>query len=520
MIKISEVITFLLSISHAIAAPATLVARANPSEPPDPTPEITIITSVSGTETFTATFTAASFSQYATFSAAQTITTTEADGTAIIAVIAAAGLGWIAALPAIGQPIIDPPNVPPEPGNIETWDEITTATTETTPTSTEQRFPIQTPPYDIIPLPDNQVLLSIATIEIDNLSCGFNNDDEASIDRTDAMNNINDFCKTNANHKIPATTSLFKVDTIGSGMELNLSVSVIPSFASYGDQQLDQDDCTYFFGRTVDDCDTTTVTNKMGGTVTDTYLKYVFHPINSNGELTCTGTASGTGVTQNEAQNAINDFCKSKAGTTFTGGDSQETTYGMTLGDSQIVINVGYQQSDSCSSYTVNADSCTRFLTRTINECNQNTNPYGKYGGQVIDYCGIYTLSTKVDEQILCNSVPSLGLTGHVLDMLNAQKAINAYCSENQPMDPANQPSIDQFSQAAQGDYTYTGEQNDGWIIRMRVKWDPPQAVPYSAAVPDAQTCFASQKFNLQGSECTRKLTNILNRCKYKIRWY
>jgi hypothetical protein len=519
MVKISEALAFLLSVSHAVAAPATLVARRAQADPPDPTPEITVVTSVSGTETFTATFTAVSFSQYATLSAAQTITTTEADGTAVIAVIAAAGLAWIAALPAAGQPVINPPNVPPEPGNIETWNDITTGTTETSPTSTKQRFPIQTPAYDIIPLPDNQALLSMATIEVDDLICGFPNDDAASIDRIDAINNINDFCKNNANQKIPATSGLSKVDTIGSGMEFNLSVSVIPSFTSYGDQQLDQDDCTYFFGRTVDDCDTTTVTNKMGGTITDEYLTYVFHPINSNGDLTCTGTADGTGVNQKEAQDAINDFCKNKAGTTFTGGDSQKSTYGMTLGDSQTILSVGYQKSDSCSSYTVDADACTRFLTRTINECNQNTNPYGKYGGQVIDYCGIYTLSTKIDEEILCNSVPPLGLTGHVLEVADAQKAISTYCSENQPMDPANQPTLEQFTQAAQGDYTYTGEQNNGWIIRMKVKWDPPQAVPYSAAVPNVPNCFPSQKFNLQGSECTRKLTNILNRCKCNTIW-
>jgi hypothetical protein len=195
-------------------------------------------------------------------------------------------------------------------------------TNEASTTTTEQRFPIQTPPYDVIPLSNNQALLSIAVIKVDDLVCDFPNDDEASIDRTDAMNNINDFCKNNANKKIPAMNGLFKVDTIGSGMEFNLSVSIIPSFASYEDQQLDQDDCTYIFGRTVDDCNTRTVTNKIGGTLTDPYLTYIFHPINSNGESTCKGSGTGTGINQTEAQNAISDFCKSKGGTTFKGSDS------------------------------------------------------------------------------------------------------------------------------------------------------------------------------------------------------
>jgi hypothetical protein len=144
--------------------------------------------------------------------------------------------------------------------------------------------------------------------------------------------------------------------------------------------------------------------------------------------------------------------------------------------------------------------------------------PYGKYGGQIIDYCGVYSLSTNVDEVITCNSVvPSGGVTGHELVQTDATKAIADYCSKNQVMDPAQQPTPDQFTQAAQGDYTYQDEVNNGWIIRMSLKWDTAPTVPYSGAVPGAQSCGQAEKFTISGDECTRKLTNILNQCTWKL---
>ena len=101
-----------------------------------------------------------------------------------------------------------------------------------------------------------------------------------------------------------------------------MTVAVIPSIISTltgtGNQQLDQNDCQYFLGRTIDDCDTSTTTDKHGGTVTDGYLSFLFHPTNNNGELTCTGKAAGTGLDRDEAIASINDFCKSKNGQNFT----------------------------------------------------------------------------------------------------------------------------------------------------------------------------------------------------------
>ena len=143
--------------------------------------------------------------------------------------------------------------------------------------------------------------------------------------------------------------------------------------------------------------------------------------------------------------------------------------------------------------------------TFTAFNFNEYQSHCGEYGA--VDDCGVYTVTT---EEIYCNTEDQfLGNLARIFDVSEAQKAIEDYCTMQQPeWDPAKEPRFNQFNQAAQSDYTYTAHasENPSWIIRASVHvWDPP---------PINGNCVVPGKFVIQGDDCRRRLTNISNKCK------
>lgn len=270
-----------------------------------------------------------------------------------------------------------------------------------------------------------------------------------------------------------------------------------------------------FFTRTIDDCDTKTTTDKLGGTAYNRFIAYQFHPTNHQGRLTCKDTADGTGLSRDEALKIIEEFCTKNDGLALDKDHSPlQHTNKMAEGDSETLFSIKYQESDQCPpgqpAYKVDKNACIRLMSRTIDDCNTNFSPpYGKYGGEIVDYCGVYSLTTQVTEKVYCKTEdPFLGNLARNFDVVEAGKAIEDFCNKQQPdWDPANQPKADQFTQSGQGDYTYTAHANEnpGWIIRTKIAaWDPTPA--------DGQ-CVALSKFTIQGAECKRRLNNILKQC-------
>ena len=82
----------------------------------------------------------------------------------------------------------------------------------------------------------------------------------------------------------------------------------------------------------------------------------------------------------------------------------------MTAGNSKITIELSYDTANKqCSQegngahYTFNQEVCERLLSRTIDDCDTTfTGSTGKFGGQVTDGCGIYSIRTDIVEQVTC----------------------------------------------------------------------------------------------------------------------
>jgi hypothetical protein len=231
--------------------------------------------------------------------------------------------------------------------------------------------------------------------------------------------------------------------------------------------------------------------------------KYTLHPHDNDGELECKHLSDGNGVNRDEAVKIIEDFCRTHAG--FGVGPEQiprQIAYRQYLGDSSVLISVRYGTCDrgSADLYHIDERACNRFLKSAIDHCDTDQGrPYGKYGGTVVDGCGIWKFETAKAETLACEASPySTPHQFSASDSNDIERAISHYCGKSDlTLDPAyvEDNSFHQFQPQGQSYDNFLDGLN-GYVIRMEAK--------FSA---DQQRCDPQKKkISTGGDECTRKL--------------
>lgn len=503
----SHVSTFIIFYHATIAACQSSIASISPQSSSSllssSVDNVTLITTTSGSSTWVETFTGTSLSQFSTLTTPTSVTITNAAGAVLAGVALAGGLAWLGVAPA-GAPVVDAPTTPPE---------LTAESTEEPP-STSSSAITGTPMLFLVPSdwPINN-LAQIPVFQDDGIHCGFPNDDPASVNATFAQEKLIQFCNDKNNQSVTSDDATGEDWFISSGMLLNITVSLDPACNGDTSETLDPNDCQYFLNQTISQCDAKSDT-KFGGTVDNGCFNYVLHPQNNMGDLTCSSSTNGTGVNRDEIMAGIATFCSQNEGKTVSPGNDISTTIRMEQGDSSAIITVTYEVTDFCPNgptvgYTIDENACSRFLNRTVDDCNTNFKPpYGKYGGTVIDNCGVFQLQTNVTETVQCSDaqlcVSRTGSTPHNITLTDGQKALADYCGLKLTLDPSAPSPASAFSQTVPTgqsyDYYYKGL--NGYFIKMQASFGPQDG------------CLSERKFSTQGQECTRKMTKIIDTCK------
>jgi hypothetical protein len=142
-------------------------------------------------------------------------------------------------------------------------------------------------------------------------------------------------------------------------------------------------------------------------------LHLYFTPKVHDGELDCATNTEGTGVDRASIVKNIEDFSQKNAGSNVSPNQGNSNNFYQKLGDSLATISVSYtplvQEEAKRSTRSTNMP-VTGFSAGTVDDCNTSyKRPYGKYGGQVTDDCGIFKLETKAIEQMECGQNPGPG---------------------------------------------------------------------------------------------------------------
>lgn len=135
----------------------------------------------------------------------------------------------------------------------------------------------------------------------------------------------------------------------------------------------------------------------------------------------------------------MHQVCGKYAGSINTPDIRNSETNKEILGNSEMVLSIEYStdkdfaQSGDEAQYLIEQVSCERFLRRTTDDCNTDfTTTTGKYGGNSTDACGIFSLSTLVNEKTLCGGTPGIP----TMKREDAVAAINQFCDRDQTLDP------------------------------------------------------------------------------------
>ncbi|USW52971.1 hypothetical protein Slin15195_G062900 [Septoria linicola] len=295
------------------------------------------------------------------------------------------------------------------------------------------------------------------------------------------------------------------VTPLGAGINLNISVTAYPLCANTSERwSIDEGDCKYFLNEAQDGCE------KTGGTVRDACLNWQFQPEINPGELKCSGRLDGsTGVDRNDGFDAIKDFCFKFSGSVSTPEISNKQTFKQTLGNSEMVLAVDYGDGSDCAKtgndaqYPNDNNACQRYLRRTMDDCDTNFSGHlGKFGGNVTDGCGMFSLTPQVNERTGCGGRDDF----RPMKRDDALKTINAYCDRDMYLDPAFNPG-NNFSQeppdGASWDLYMEGL--DGYVIKTDAQFgDGGQQ----------SGCLPGKSFSTIGDECKRKLTAVIDVCK------
>ncbi|KAI5357959.1 hypothetical protein Slin14017_G113200 [Septoria linicola] len=260
---------------------------------------------------------------------------------------------------------------------------------------------------------------------------------------------------------------------------------------------IDEDDCKYFLNEAQDGCE------KTGGTVRDACLNWQFQPEINPGELKCSGRLDGsTGVDRNEAFDAIKDFCCKFSGSVSTPEISNKQTFKQTLGNSEMVLAVDYGDGSDCAKtgndaqYPNDNNACQRYLRRTMDDCDTNfSGQLGKFGGNITDGCGMFSLTPQVNERTGCGGRDDF----RPMKRDDALKTINAYCDRDMYLDPAFNPSNNFYQEPPDGaSWDLYMEGLDGYVTKTDAQFgDGGQQ----------SGCLPEKSFSTIGDECKRKLT-------------
>lgn len=348
-------------------------------------------------------------------------------------------------------------------------------------------------------------------VDDDAKACGFPNDDEGTVNRDTAHEKIGTFCNDKKGAKVVVGEPLQENYNVGAGVMLNITVQQNEVCSFDKEQTLDQADCDHFLHQALDDCETSD-SNKHGGIVSDECFKYMLHPEDDDGELTCTDEREGTGINRDEALKNIADFCKKYNGIASSGGQGNLLSYWQDLGDSQATISVMYGDAEGClrgggpgANYVIEERSCVRFLSRTIDACDTDfKGSYGKFGGKVISGCGVFKFESQVVEKSGCPDNPDYQ-PPVTIKPEDAERAIDSYCNADLTVDPNYKPD-NEFHQFQPEGTSYDNfvDGLDNYVIRMSANF-----------LADQSGCHDPVKFNTKGDECKRKLKKVIETCMF-----
>ena len=147
-------------------------------------------------------------------------------------------------------------------------------------------------------------------------------------------------------------------------------------------------------------------------------------------------------------------------------------------------------------------------LRRTIDDCDVHFQGYnGKYGGKITDRCGVYELSTEVAEQTKCELYPlSNGAVNFNMTNREVGVAAAAFCNNSKPINSGQRRFGQTFdvTRGHQSEPVYQEAEfgNEGMSVSVN-------GVDRCPDKPNGS-------FDAAGPECIRRMTRIMNDCK----WY
>ncbi|KAF2005447.1 hypothetical protein P154DRAFT_559961 [Amniculicola lignicola CBS 123094] len=403
-------------------------------------PGQTVVVTTIGTQTWNQTFIPTSLSQYATITSPTTITTTDTAGQIIVIKVLAGGLAWWA-IPKPGAPLIKPPQIP----------------------------------------------LQIQPTKAPDLSKTEDTKPSASVTSE----------TTSSSSLRPHKTQIAWVQDVGK-VNWKHFWGQIP--VALPERQLKcsfpNDDPAIFEANDAHDRVRTFCKEKNGQKLS----------IDGN-------DADGTGVTRKEVLADIESFCKRIAGKELPGEGGISGTHYQLAGDSSAVLEAFYDrgcesEEGKAKSYTVDERSCVRFLSRAAQECNTHDPTSNKtWGGEVVDTgnCAKFYLSTNLVETYGCTpNEESIWTPVHGIKMVDAERAIDAYCNEDLTLD-LNYQSDGQFHEKPP-----KGVSNWNFIdgIDYRIHMT---AMFVNGTTED--NCWTKRPYSTKGEECKRKLRKAMSNC-------
>ncbi|CAK4031449.1 Hypothetical predicted protein [Lecanosticta acicola] len=222
-------------------------------------------------------------------------------------------------------------------------------------------------------------------------------------------------------------------------------------------------------------------------------------------DLQCNASlVNGTGLNLQESISNVQSFCQSFASQTIGTGENRTTTYKPLLGNSNMQMSITL--TDDCGSsttYTIDQTGCQSLFYRLLDSCptQHKKGALGYYGGTIQDACATYTLTTEIEEQILCGSNPYHDSSDIYIEAMN--KAIHEYCSSSLTITPNFVRPNGFQTTIPHGQSFANAIMEDGLVVKIVTQFNE----------LGQEGCSASKRFSTKGSECTRRLEGIRDRC-------
>lgn len=122
------------------------------------------------------------------------------------------------------------------------------------------------------------------------------------------------------------------------------------------------------------------------------------------------------------------------------------------------------------------------------------------------DQCGVFKLQTNVAEYVRCPTSADF-LPPHKINVADATAAMKEYCGKNLILDPAfDQTTFIQDPTIQQGQSYDNYNVPADYRIRMVNQFQS-----------WTTGCGANHKYSTKGDECIRKMTAIINKCKFSV---